>query len=313
MEISLINSWQDSVQDLSRIIRPKDVIKEVKKIILLIFPHFDFSSFLSVYYDVVKLFKGQYEGYLKCDTGYHNLRHTQDCILEMARLIHGVSLKRGSFDEKDINLGLISAIMHDTGYIKTIDEPGGTGGKFTIVHIDRSLKFLKGYLTSRGFPARDIAFCENCLKCTGLSVKVKDIRFISPQNELMGKILGTADLIGQMADPYYLKKLPILFKEFQEAGITLYADEVDLLEKTPDFWEFTKKRFKYELGNMDRYLQDHYRVRWGIDRNLDREAVENNIENLKYILRHHRQDYRRFLKGKIRLASALDNSAMCPS
>jgi hypothetical protein len=127
----------------------------------------------------------------------------------------------------------------------------------------------------------------------------------------MGKILGTADLIGQMANPLYLKKLPILFQEFQEAGLALYADELDLLQKTPGFWEFTKDRFTNELGSMDRYLRDHFRVRWGIDRDLDREAVERNINYLNYILEHHPKDYRRFLKGQGSVVAAKGQTAAC--
>jgi hypothetical protein len=106
---------------------------------------------------------------------------------------------------------------------------------------------------------------------------IKDIKFESVENELMGKILGTADLIGQMADSNYLEKLPFLFEEFQESGITDYESGLDLLQKTPAFWEFTKKRFVTELGNVDRYLRDHFLVRWGINRDLNREAIEKNI------------------------------------
>ena len=139
------------------------------------------------------------------------------------------------------------------------------------------------YLAQREFTPKDIQFCKNCLKCTGLTVEINKIRFLSIENELMGKILGTADLLGQMSDPNYLNKLPFLFKEFNEAGITMYTDEFDLIEKTPGFWKFTKDRFKNDLGGMDRYLRDHFRVRWGIDRDLDREAIEKNIDYLNYM------------------------------
>ncbi len=293
-------------EDFSEIIRPKRIFEEITTIVSLIFPYFNFELVASVYQDIVKLFHGEYVGYLQCDTDYHNLRHTQECLLEMARLLHGASLNGHSFSEKSVNLGLISAIMHDTGYIKAINEDGGTGGKFTLVHIDRSIKFMSKSLTQRGFVSDDIRFCKNCLKCTGLTVKIKRIKFISHANEIVGKILGTADLVGQMSDPFYLVKLPILFKEFREAGITLYADEFDLLEKTPGFWEFTKDRFAKELGGMDRYLQDHFRVRWGIDRDLAREAIETNINYLNYILQHHRKDYRRFLKHRGGMAASGD-------
>jgi hypothetical protein len=300
------------IEDFRRIIRPQNIFGEVKSITSLLFPNFDFTLVARTYHDIIKLFNGEYVGYQKCDTDYHNLRHTQECFLEMARLIHGASLNGISFSEQDVNLGLISATVHDAGYIKTIDEGDGTGGKFTIVHIDRSIKFMSKYLAQRDFTSKDIQFCKNCLKCTGLTVEINKIRFLSFENELMGKILGTADLMGQMSDPNYLKKLPFLFKEFKEAGITLYIDEFDLIEKTPGFWEFTKDRFKNDLGGMDRYLRDHFRVRWGIDRDLDREAVEKNIDYLNYILQHHRNDYRHFLKRRGKMELSGNNPATSP-
>lgn len=287
---------QSITENFDSIIRPKDVFSEVKETILLVRPHFDFDLFDSIYQDIVKLFNGEYFGYQGCNTGYHDLRHTEGCLLGMARLIHGASLNGNNFYEKELNLGLISAAMHDTGYIQTADDNNGTGGKFTIVHIDRSIEFMKKYLIKRGFSSEEYRFCENCLRCTGINVKIKDIHFLSRENELMGKFLGTADLMGQMSDPLYLEKLPILFQELHEAGVTIYKNEFDLLKKTPDFWEFTQNRFVTELGNVDRYLRDHFRVRWGIDRDLDREAIEKNINELRHILKHHPADYHRYLQ-----------------
>jgi hypothetical protein len=214
----------------------------------------------------------------------------------MARLIHGSFLNGFNFSKRSIILGLISAIFHDTGYMQTVDDNIGTGGKYTITHIDRSVAFAKKYLKLKGYPSVDFHFIEKCLYCTGLNVVIKDIKFESLENELMGKILGTADLIGQMADSKYLEKLPFLFEEFQEGGITDYKTELDLLQKTPAFWEFTQKRFATELGNVDRYLRDHFRVRWGIDRDLDREAIEKNILRLQHILKNHPTDYRKHLR-----------------
>jgi hypothetical protein len=132
-----------------------------------------------------------------------------------------------------------------------------------------------------------------------LEVKIQDIHFISDENELMGKILGVADLIGQMSDGNYLQKLPFLFSEFRKAVLKNLPSEWELLKKTPDFWEFTKKRFSTELGNVDRYLQDHFRIRWGIDQDLDRLAIEYNLNRLKYILENHPADYRQHLRGEL--------------
>jgi len=297
-EISSVKPWGKTTDDFREIIRPDDIFEEVKTIISLLFPGFDFTLVSSTYHDILKLFNGEYAGYQKCDTDYHNLRHTQDCLLEVARLIHGAALNGRDISEKGVNLGLISASVHDAGYIKTIKEAEGTGGKFTIVHIDRSISFMNKYLSQREFTSDDIKFCRNCLKCTGLKVKINRIKFLSVENKLIGKILGAADILGQMADPDYLTKLPSLFHEFNEAGINLYVDEFDLIRKTPAFWEFTKERLARDLGGVDSYLQEHFLVRWGIDRNLDIEAIENNIDYLNYILTYHRNDYHRFLQGR---------------
>jgi hypothetical protein len=307
-----VKPWGKTTDDFKEIIRPADFFEEIKTIISLLFPHFDFTLITSTYHDILKLFNGEYIGYQRCDTDYHNLRHTQECFLEVARLIHGAALNGRAISEEGVNLGLISAIVHDAGYIKTVKESGGTGGQFTIIHIDRSIKFMTKYLSQRDFTSDDIKFCRNCLKCTGLNVKVNRIKFISLENELMGKILGTADLLGQMADPAYLMKLPYLFNEFSEAGMKLYADEFDLIDKTPTFWEFTKKRFTYELGGMDRYLRDHFRVRWGIDRDLDRESIEENIDYLNYILKHHCHDYRRFLQTREEMGNSGNSPTSSP-
>jgi len=267
-------------------------------IVSLIFKHFYFDIVNNIYQDIVKLFNGKYLGYRKCNTGYHNLEHTEACLLEIVRLMHGAVLNGNYFSEKEVSLGLISAIMHDTGYIQIAEDEIGTGGKFTLIHIERSINFMKVYLIKRGYAREDVKFCENCLKCTGLNVKIDDIQFVSPENEIIGKMLGTADLLGQMADPRYLERLPILYKEFTEAGITDFADEYDFLQKTPEFWEFTQERFVKELGNVDRFMRDHFRVRWGIDRDVLRETIQRKIDTLKYLLQHHPTDYHRYLKAQ---------------
>ena len=102
--------------------------------------------------------------------------------------------------------------------------------------------YLKKYFNLKGYPAEDFIYVKNCLECTGLHVVIKNVHFESLENEILGKILGTADLIGQMADANYLKKLPFLFQEFQEAGIKDYKTKLHLLQETPNIWEFTKKR-----------------------------------------------------------------------
>jgi len=53
---------QSITENFDSIIRPKDVFSEVKEIILLVHPHFDFDLFDSIYQDIVKLFNSEYFG-----------------------------------------------------------------------------------------------------------------------------------------------------------------------------------------------------------------------------------------------------------
>lgn len=278
-------------EELIYVENPPDVFVEVKKVVSLMFPHFHFNPFQKVFEDILRLFAGNYPGYRKCNTFYHDLNHTMDCLLVMARLMHGAFVNGITFEEKDVNLGLISALMHDTGYIQSVEDDKGTGAKYTVSHIKRSMEFMKKYFLDNGCPPEGLQACCNFLRCTGIDVKIDKIKFKSPEHEILGKMLGTADLIGQMSDINYLEKLPLLYREFKEGGIQDFADEFDLLKETPSFWELVKERFVTELGHVDGYLRDHFRVRWGIDQDLYRRAIDRNMERLQSILEDRAADF----------------------
>jgi hypothetical protein len=263
---------------------PQDVMAEVKKIVLLMFKKFEFNLFEQTFGDILKLFDGNYPGYSRCNTLYHDLNHTMDCLLVTVKLIHGAFVNGIIFDQRDVTLGLISALMHDTGYIQAVEDDTGTGAKYTVCHIQRSNEFMKKYFHDNGFPSEYAPICSNFLRCTGLDVKIAEIKFQSRQHEILGKILGTADLIGQMANENYLQKLPLLYYEFKEGGVQDYKDEHDLLKKTPAFWEMVKKRFVTELGQVNLYLRDYLWVLWGINQDLYRQAIDRNIVRLQSLL-----------------------------
>jgi hypothetical protein len=283
-------------EDLVAMGDPQQVMEEVNHILHLMYPAANCNPVQAVFNDVVSLFRGEYPGYRACNTWYHNLKHTTDCLLAMARLIHGGFIQGMIMEEREAALGLIAALLHDTGYIQTAGDEDGTGAKYTMVHVERSIEFMKIYFARHGYASDDFLFCSQCLECTGLEVKIEELAFISANHETLGQMLGTADLLGQMADRTYLERLPFLYREFQEGGVPGFVDERDLLHKTPAFWEFTQKRLAGELGGMDRLMRDHFRVRWGIDLDMGREAVERNIAYLQFILAHHGDDYQRYLR-----------------
>lgn len=301
---------QGKFEDLIPMSDPHAVFKEVCHLASLIHPDFEATALELVFQDTIKLFRGDYPGYQACTTWYHDLKHTTDCLLAMARLAHGAALQGLTIPAREVSLGLIAALLHDTGYIQTDDDREGTGAKYTMVHVPRSVAFMEQYFLQAGLSPRDLDYCRCCVNCTGLEVKIREIRFESDYHQVVGWMLGTADLLGQMADRTYLERLPFLYWEFKEAEVPGFESELDLLKKTPAFWDFTKQRLVSELGHMDRYLRDHFRVRWGLDLDLYRATIERNITYLKFILENHESAYRQHLRrgGYMRILAALEKT-----
>jgi len=262
-----------------------DLIREVEQITVLINRDFGFQHIEKAYNDVKKLFLGQYPGYQKCNTAYHDIRHTMTVFLAMVRLIHGACVAGHNFSEKEINIGIISALMHDTGYIQRIGDNIGTGAKYTLVHISRSIDFVKEYYKENEYLSKNSKDFSQILKCTGMSTEIGKIVFSSSNIEIMGKIMGTADLLAQMADRFYLEKLIYLYREFEEARVPGFESEQDLLKKTINFYNITKERLEKDFSNVSRYATEHFRVRFNLEKNLYLEAIDKNIKYLKKILK----------------------------
>ncbi len=261
------------------------MFNELKLTVGLMQPDFDFSLFDSAFLDVERLFGGKYQGYRPCNTPYHDFSHTLMVLLAIARLMHGASLQGILFSEKEINLGLISALMHDTGYIQSADDFVGTGAKYTMVHISRSIRFVQNYYSGDVYFAGDLKNFHDIVSCTGIHTMMADAEFESENIALLGKMLGTADLLGQMADRLYLEKLVLLYDEFAEGCVPGFDSEADIFRKTVSFYKRTKSRFENEFGNVSRFMIHHFKDRWNIDGNVYEESIEKNINYLKFVLK----------------------------
>jgi hypothetical protein len=207
----------------------------------------------------------------------------------MARLLHGACLNGCPLPARDVTLGLIAALFHDTGYIQSEDDLEGTGAKYTLVHVARSVEFMEKYFRQAGLSSRDLDYCRCCVQCTGLDVRIEALWFESPHHREVGWTLGTADLLGQMADQtcwpdcrFFIGNLPSA-----RPGLRLRAG---LFKKDPGFLGFYAVSLNSELGNA-RCMLDHFRAWWGLNRDLSRESIEENITYLKFILENHELDY----------------------
>lgn len=272
------------LHELTDIRSTSETFAEIKKILLLIDPSFDSLFIENVYNDIIRLFNGNYPGYRASNTKYHDLEHTCAVTLATARLMHGIHVQNQTFSSRVIQLGLIGALFHDTGLIQTVEENDGTGAQYTIGHEDRSIALMERYLSDKGFSAEDILDCSHIIMCTKLSLPLNEIPFRSEETKTMGKVLGSADLIAQMADRNYLKKLPLLFLEFKEAGMAGFETPLELFENTEEFYHsVARTRLAEELGNVSAAARYHFKNRWGIDRDLYAESIKNNIKNMREI------------------------------
>jgi hypothetical protein len=238
--------------------------------------------------DMVRLYRGEFPGYAKCDTGYHDLQHVLDVTLAMARLLDGYERSRGEearhVPERLFELGAICALYHDIGYIRRVgDTKHRNGAEYTRVHVSRGARFLRDYLPIIGMPEyAEVA--GQIVHFTGYERPVSSIRVPDPIFRLLGSLLGSADIIAQMSDRCYLEKCrDRLYPEFVAGGIArtrtergeevvLFESADDLLRKTPTFFQNASQRLDVDLGGAYRFAQTHFG-----GQNLYMEAVKQNI------------------------------------
>lgn len=168
------------------------------------------SPLVRAFDDVNLLFEGNYPGYLRCDTLYHDARHTLDMTLAMARLIDGhdrVHPGADALGARRAVLGVVIALLHDSGYMRRSSESHVENGAiFTKVHVSRSADFLARYLPTIGYGA-EAEIAARLVHFTGYEMDVDDIKVAEPKD----RMLGAAD---RYADAHF-------------DGPSLYQSEID--------------------------------------------------------------------------------------
>jgi hypothetical protein len=247
------------------------VESEVQEVYVEMFPHGNHEYIRAIFDWVVSWFSGNYRDYLAIDTHYHDLEHTLQGSLCMARLLR----RRAGYGQlpritqRIFELGMLAILMHDTGYLKKRGDAGGTGAKYTLIHVDRSIEFAGEFMRGQDSPVEEILSVQNMIRCTGVNVKLESIQFQNEVERIAGYALGTADLLGQMAAPDYVDKLPILYMEFAEAARYsldgkmkaggFFTSAEDLMQKTPLFWEnYVKTKINRDFLGLYRVLNNPY-------------------------------------------------------
>lgn len=264
---------------------PGAVLEEVKNNFIRCYPVTAFNSVRQTFNDFMDLYEGRYQGYRACNTRFHDKIHTTDALLAISRLIDGYMWATGRrFSARLVVIALQATILHDTGYIQSKKDTRGTGAKYTLNHVERSIDFMQAYLASRKVPAAHIQAGARMIRCTGLGTDIASISFASPQERTLGLMLGTADLIGQMASRTYLERLLYLFREFKEGHVGGFKTERELLRKTLGFYTTTRVRMNTDMQGVSSYVVEHFRRRYRINEDLYAKAVRRQIRYLKSIL-----------------------------
>ena len=284
------------VTDTVQVSDPAAVRGAVRELFADTYPGAAFDMLWLAFYDFERLFTGHFPGYLGCDTTYHDMQHTLDMTLALARLVagHERSVEPAArLGPERARLAIITSLFHDAGYIRHVERDRGfrNGAELTQHHVTRSADFLRRYLPGLGL-AGDATVASMIVHFTGYELDLDRIELDEPRDTICGHLLGTADLIAQMADRCYLEKCrDRLYKEFVLGGIAVendrpgefavrYESGEDLLKKTPEFYEnVLRTRLQSQFNRAYRYIDVLFD-----GQNPYTEAIRQNMQHLLRVL-----------------------------
>ena len=207
------------------------------------------------------------------DAMYHDVEHT--CLVTLCgqEIFLGKKIIEGNLNAHDWLHFTISLLLHDIGYVTNIlPEDNGSGqkinnsGDFVSLHTCQTDASLTPYHIERGKMYIEQRAWHECVDKNILMDLISFTQFPQPERpapagpeeekfNALANLVGSADLIGQLADPMYDEKIPRLFYEFKESGTSDkmgYQSSKDLRLGFPGFFiNFVRPNIQDALG----YLQ----------------------------------------------------------
>jgi hypothetical protein len=262
------------VTNTVRVSSPHAVRDAVRRIFTDVYPNRSFDPVWIAFHDFERMFTGEHPEYFGVDTTYHDIQHTLDMTLALARLIAG---HEQSVDIRDrlgpdrAMLALICGLFHDAGYLRHREKDSDKrhGAEFTTSHVTRSGKFIEHYLPVAGL-GHFAPVVSRIVHFTGYEINIDEIELDDPRDSVVGHLLGTADLVAQLADRCYLEKCrDRLFPEFVVGGVAIadldeqtdvrYRSGQDLLAKTLEFFHSSARiRLDVNFNQAWRYLDVYF-------------------------------------------------------
>jgi hypothetical protein len=202
------------------------------------------------------------------DALYHDAEHTMMVTLVGQQIIRGRLISEALLPEDWVHY-TVALLVHDIGYVRgacqgdrdgvvvinaageTVTPPrGASDAVLAPYHVDRGMMYAR-----ERFAASELIDEERIARA------IEFTRFPVPPNPRFAAtdsepaLVRAADLIGQMADPFYHRKINRLYHEFVEIGLARqlgYETPMDLVEQYPEFFWSQVQPY---IGTALRYLE----------------------------------------------------------
>lgn len=186
------------------------------------------------------------------DALYHNAEHTMMVTLVGQQIMRGQLVSRSMHPDDWLHF-IIALLVHDIGYSRQIID-GDTENEIVINEAGDKVcpprgasdAFMAPYHVERGKMYARQRFAASALVDEERIAEAVDFtKFPVPDDpkyqvfDTEPALVRAADLIGQLADPFYHRKINSLYHEFVETGMADklgYASPMDLMEQFPNFF-----------------------------------------------------------------------------
>jgi hypothetical protein len=186
------------------------------------------------------------------DALYHNAEHTAFVTLVGQDMLRGLRLKREVTAEDWLHFTL-ATLTHDIGYVRGVchgDRDGSyiinnKGERFSPPRGASDASLAPYHIDRSKIAVRERFGVHPLIDAERLARAIELTRFPVPQDDdhqetqTEAGLVRAADLIGQLADPFYPRKLNALFYEFQEIGLNEqlgYHNPADIAVSYPRFF-----------------------------------------------------------------------------
>ena len=209
------------------------------------------------------------ENLCNSDAPYHNVEHTMTVTQVGQAILKGKHLNEGGVSPRDWLHFMVALLCHDIGYLRGICREDN--GDYVVVDMQGTLKkipheFTCATLTPYHVDRGRVFVRERFENADHIEPEIVEghieyTRFPPPEGmgtddtDSYGALVRAADLIGQLADPNYLRKIPSLYYEFSELGLNEKFGYKTPLEMRSKFAGFFWKSISPYIQEGLRYLR----------------------------------------------------------